>query len=298
MQNIIAFFTVLIVWSTTPLAIKFASMGASAFFAAGSRMFIAVLVCFLILSLKRQHLNFATHKNNYFLAGAGIFVTLSLVYIAALKINSGMIAIIFAITPLMTGVISNVVFKNKEFNFHKLIATLVGFAGMIIIFLEYANFTDEIFSLFLLFLGMSFQAFISVKLKSIQSTANALQTTTGGLLISVPFFIISFILFETHIPSISNVAIIATLYLAIFGSVLGFISYYFLIKNVSVLTVGIIPLITPIFALILGYYLNDEIINTTQMIGFVVVLFSLIYFQFYDKFTDKFTKIRSIFSKH
>jgi drug/metabolite transporter (DMT)-like permease len=40
-------------------------------------------------------------------------------------------------------------------------------------------------------------------------------------------------------------------YLSIFGSVIGFMSYYYLIKHASVKVVGIVPLITPIFALLL-----------------------------------------------
>jgi drug/metabolite transporter (DMT)-like permease len=283
MQNNIAFITVLIVWSTTPLAIKLSAMGASSLFAASMRMCIAALFCILILYVKNQNLNFIKFWKNYILAGLGIFVTLGLVYISAVHISSGMIAIIFALTPLITGVIANIILQNKEFDRHKLFATLLGFAGMVIIFFEYQDFTLDLHYLFLLFVAMSFQAFVSVKLKSLKSSATALQTTTGGILISVPLFLLSFLMFETDVPAMSTIAVFSTVYLALFGSVLGFVSYYYLIQHVSVLTVGIIPLITPIFALILGYYANDEVLTYIQIIGFVVVSIALMYYQFYKK---------------
>jgi drug/metabolite transporter (DMT)-like permease len=283
MQNNIAFITVLIVWSTTPLAIKLSTMGASSLFAASMRMCIAALFCILILYVKNQNLNFTTFWKNYILAGLGIFVTLGLVYISAVHISSGMIAIIFALTPLITGIIANIILQNKEFDRHKLFATLLGFAGMVIIFFEYQDFTLDLHYLFLLFIAMSFQAFVSVKLKSLKSSATALQTTTGGILISVPLFLLSFLMFETDIPAMSTTAVFSTVYLALFGSVLGFVSYYYLIQHVSVLTVGIIPLITPIFALILGYYANSEVLTYIQIIGFVVVSIALMYYQFYKK---------------
>jgi drug/metabolite transporter (DMT)-like permease len=283
MQNNIAFITVLIVWSTTPLAIKLSAMGASSLFAASMRMCIAALFCILILYVKNQNLNFIKFWKNYILAGLGIFVTLGLVYISAMHISSGMIAIIFALTPLLTGIIANIILQNKEFDGHKLFATLLGFAGMVIIFFEYQDFTLDLHYLFLLFVAMSFQAFVSVKLKSLKSSATALQTTTGGILISVPLFLLSFLMFETDVPAMSTIAVFSTVYLALFGSVLGFVSYYYLIQHVSVLTVGIIPLITPIFALILGYYANDEVLTYIQIIGFVVVSIALMYYQFYKK---------------
>jgi drug/metabolite transporter (DMT)-like permease len=292
MQKFLAFTTVLVVWSTTPLAIKFASMGSAPFFAASSRMFIGVALCFIILFFKNHKLEFNKFWQNYFLAGLGIFITLGCVYIAATKISSGMIAIIFALTPIITGVVANIILKNKEFDTQKLIATILGFCGMLIIFFEYGSFKVDILYLFLLIFAMSFQAVISVKLKKLKSSATSLQTTTGALLISLPFFIISFFIFETSVPEVSNIAIISTIYLGIFGSVFAFISYYYLIKSVSVLTVGIIPLITPIFALILGYYFNNESINNTQIFGFIVVLISIIYYQTYPKIYEKFTKLR------
>jgi len=127
MQNILAFLAVIIIWSTTPLAIKLSAMGSNAFFSASSRIAIAVIICFLILAIKNTKLEINKFWHNYAFAGSGIFITLSLVYISSIYINSGIIAIIFALTPLITGIISNLILKNDEFDTHKLISTIIGF---------------------------------------------------------------------------------------------------------------------------------------------------------------------------
>ena len=88
-------------------------------------------------------------------------------------------------------------------------------------------------------------------------------------------------LVEGTIPEmISNKAVVSIVYLALLGSVIGFMSYYYLIRHTSVRVVGIVPLITPVFALLLGKTLNNEIITFTQLSGSILVLFGLAYYEY------------------
>lgn len=56
MHNIIVFITVVAIWSTTPLAIQWSTLGSSFNFAVASRMFIGMFICLLILLIKRKRL--------------------------------------------------------------------------------------------------------------------------------------------------------------------------------------------------------------------------------------------------
>jgi drug/metabolite transporter (DMT)-like permease len=47
-------------------------------------------------------------------------------------------------------------------------------------------------------------------------------------------------------------------YLGVFGSVIGFMLYYYTLKHLRVSTIALITLITPVTALLLGHYLNGE----------------------------------------
>lgn len=280
-NTILAFISVAIVWSTTPLAIKLSAIGSSPIFSITARTIIAVVICYLLLYFKNQKLDFKKYYVKYSWAGIGIFVTLILVYMATKHVESGIVAIMFGLIPIFNGVFSNILLKNNEFRYDKLILALVCLAGVIVIFYGSANISDSWAYMLLLLFSSIFQSFTTVKLKAININTSSLQTTTGGLLVSLPFFLISFYIMESGvIPEITSISIISIMYLSIFASVIAFIGYYYLITNTSVLIIGIIPLLSPIFSLFMGNVLLDEVITNTQILGIVIVLMSLIYDNF------------------
>ena len=288
------FLLVVVIWSTTPLAIQWSTLGSSFSFSVASRMLIGLIICALILRLKQQKLSL--HKQalaNYGYAGAGIFITMSLVYFSALSIPSGLISVVFGLTPIITGVFALILLKDKFFSWAKITGLLLGLSGLFMIFSHSLVFADTLLiGLISVTLAMAFQAFISVKLKQINAQVSALETTTGALMISVPLFIMSWITLGAEIPDTSLKAALSIGYLALFGSVIGFMSYYYLIKNTSVRVVGIVPLITPIFALILGSSLNHEQLSITQISGISLVLFGLAVYEYAEKFFKKISLIK------
>ena len=278
----LVFLSVVAIWSTTPLAIQWSTLGSSFSFSITSRMLMGLIICALILLVKQQKL--PLHKQaltNYVYAGAGIFITMSLVYYSALSIPSGLISVVFGLTPIITGVFALILLKDKFFSLEKSIGLLLGLSGLFIVFKHSFSYAETLLAgLASVTLAMTFQAFISVKLKQINAHVSALETTTGALMVSVPFFIITWLVLDGEIPNTSLKAALSIGYLAIFGSVIGFMSYYYLIKQASVRVVGIVPLITPIFALLLGSTLNNEQLTATQISGITLVLFGLAVYEY------------------
>ncbi|SHN92525.1 DMT family transporter [bacterium endosymbiont of Bathymodiolus sp. 5 South] len=285
MPVIFVFLSVVAIWSTTPLAIVWSTLGTSPSFGVASRMLIGLGVCLLLLLIKRQKLTLTPLSlRNYFYAGLGIFVTLSLVYYASQNLASGIISIVFGLTPIMTGVFALILLKDKFFSVNKILGLLLGLGGLVVIFSHsLTESKDLIRGLLAITLSMAFQAFISVKLKQINTQISVLETTTGALLFSTPWFVVIWFLSEGTIPTITMKAALSIGYLSIFGSVIGFMSYYYLIKRASVKVVGIVPLITPIFALLLGSALNNETLTLTQLGGIVLVLIGLGYYEYGKK---------------
>jgi drug/metabolite transporter (DMT)-like permease len=257
-------------------------LGSDFNFAVASRMLIGLAICLLLLLIKQQKLN--TNKiaiSNYIYAGLGVFVTMSLVYYSSQSIPSGIISVVFGLTPIITGVFALLLLKEPFFKFHKISGLLLGLAGLVTIFGHTLNVATEMISgLLAVTFAMAFQSFISVKLKQINAHISALETTAGALIISVPLFIISWLLTEGTVPTITLKAALSIGYLAVFGSVIGFMSYYYLIRHASVRVVGIVPLITPVFALLLGASLNYETLTATQLSGIILVLIGLGYYEY------------------
>jgi len=71
--------------------------------------------------------------------------------------------------------------------------------------------------------------------------------------------------------------------LGIFGSVLGFILYFYILKRIEPIRVALITLITPITALFLGQNLNGEVIHASVWIGTGVVLGGLGLYQWGER---------------
>lgn len=67
----------------------------------------------------------------------------------------------------------------------------------------------------------------------------------------------------------------AIAYLGIFGSVIGFALYYYVIKHLEASKVALITLITPVMALLLGHFLNGEAIGWRLWSGTALILFGL-----------------------
>ncbi len=284
------FISVVAIWSTTPLAIQWSTLGSSFSFSVASRMLLGLIFCILILLFKQQKLSLDKQSlSNYLYAGAGIFITMSLVYYSALSIPSGLISVVFGLTPIITGVFALILLKDSFFSLGKMIGLLLGLSGLFMIFKHSFVFAETLLTgLISVTLAMTFQAFISVKLKKINSQISALETTTGALIVSVPLFIVSWFALGGEIPETSLKAVLSIGYLAFFGSVIGFMSYYYLIKHASVRVVGIVPLITPIFALLLGSTLNNEQLSIAQITGISLVLFGLAIYEYSEKFLKKY----------
>ncbi|MBT3186406.1 MAG: DMT family transporter [Candidatus Thioglobus sp.] len=281
----LVFLSVVAIWSTTPLAIQWSTLGSSFNFGVTSRMVIGLGICLLLLLIKRQKLTTSTLAiSNYIYAGIGIFTTMTLVYYSSQTIPSGIISVVFGLTPIITGIFALLLLKESFFKFHKIAGLLLGLSGLMVIFGHTLTFSSELLSgLLAVTLAMVFQSFISVKLKQTNAHISALETTTGALIVSVPLFIISWFLAEGVIPQISLKATLSIGYLALFGSVIGFMSYYYLIRHASVRVVGIVPLITPVFALLLGSGLNHESLTMTQLSGIILVLIGLGYYEYGGK---------------
>jgi len=281
----LVFLSVVAIWSTTPLAIQWSTLGSSFNFGVTSRMVIGLGICLLLLLIKRQKLTASTLAiSNYIYAGIGIFTTMTLVYYSSQTIPSGIISVVFGLTPIITGIFALLLLKESFFKFHKIAGLLLGLSGLMVIFGHTLTFSLELLSgLLAVTLAMVFQSFISVKLKQTNAHISALETTTGALIVSVPLFIISWFLAEGVIPQISLKATLSIGYLALFGSVIGFMSYYYLIRHASVRVVGIVPLLTPVFALLLGSGLNHESLTMTQLSGIILVLIGLGYYEYGGK---------------
>jgi drug/metabolite transporter (DMT)-like permease len=70
----------------------------------------------------------------------------------------------------------------------------------------------------------------------------------------------------------TTIAVVALFYLAIVGSVIAFLLYYWLMKNMDVTNTMLIALVTPVFAVILGMLVLDERLSWRTLLGSSMIM--------------------------
>ncbi len=93
-----------------------------------------------------------------------------------------------------------------------------------------------------------------VLVKSVSLAIHPMATTVGALSLSIPLFIANWLILDgsIDISQWQPRSIWATIYLGVFGSLIGFFAYFFVLQRLTASTVALITLITPVIALTLG----------------------------------------------
>ena len=277
-----AYLGVIIIWSTTPLAIKWSGEDVGFLFGVASRMLLGAAVCSLLLLILARKLPWHREARlTYLAAGLGIYGAMMSVYWGAQYIASGLIAVIFGLTPIVTGVIAAIWLQERSLTASKLTGILLGIIGLIVIFGSGIELSDGAgYGIAAVLVAVILHSISAVWVKAINARLAALEVTNGGLLIAAPLYLLTWLLFSEGWPEvISNRTAMAIAYLAVFGSVLGFIMYFYVLKYIDASRVALVTLLTPVLALLLGQRLNNETIEPAVWVGTFCILIGMSVYQ-------------------
>ncbi|MFZ1081259.1 MAG: EamA family transporter [Candidatus Kryptoniota bacterium] len=285
---ILAYILICIIWGTTWLAIKFAIATLPPFFSAGIRFTFASLLIFLILKIRRYKFHFELKQVIFLLlVGLGSFsVPYGLVYWAEGRITSGLTATTFAVMPFFAAILSRLFLKNDDLSFGKIFGIILGFVGLLVIFWGDLRF-GSIYSV---------QGIIAVVVSTITNAAVAVGVKKFGKEID-PVFInlipmllgaVTLLLTSVFVESWKNLefnvsTITAILYLAIFGSVVAFTLYFYLLKHISVVLLSMTSFITPVLALTAGSVVLGEKFPSGTLLGAALILLGIVILNLFGK---------------
>lgn len=273
-----AFVSVILIWSTTPLAIKWSALGAGFSFAVFSRMAIGVVLCAALLAMFRVRLPLHRRAlHSYLASGSSMCGTMLLAYWSSQYVSSGMISVLFGLSPLITSLGAMLWLKEESVTADKLAGMLLGLAGLVLVFKGGLSLGDGAApGLVALFAAVLIQALGLVWIKKVGDDSPPLATTLGSLVVALPLFFFAWWLADGHWPAaIPTRAVAAIVYLGMIGSVLGFMLYYYMIKHMETGRIALINLITPVLALLLGHSLNNEVVLPQVWFGTAFILLGL-----------------------
>ena len=283
-----AFAGVVLIWATTPLAIKWSSEGAGFLFGVTSRMLLGLCVCLLLLALTGRRLRWhAPARRTYLAAGLGVWGAMTSVYWAAQLIPSGLIAVVFGLTPLVTGVMSVIWLDERAISPFRIAGMLLGVGGLAVIFgRNLSQAPTAAWGLAAVGLSVLIHSTSAVWVKRIGARLGALETTTGALLVAVPLYTATWLIFDGLLPAdLGARAAASILYLAVFGSAIGFILYFHVLENLPASRVALITLMTPVLALLIGQWANAEQVGALEWGGTAMILTGLALYQWGDRLT-------------
>jgi drug/metabolite transporter (DMT)-like permease len=278
----VAYLGIILIWSTTPLAIKWSGESGSFLLGVTLRMTLGYLVCLLVLLSLR--IEFPWHeqaRRSYLAAGMGLFGAMLSVYWGAQYIPSGLVSVIFGLSPILIGLFASYWLGERSFSAARLFGIVLAITGLAVIFLP-RDTASEIapHGVAAVFMAVTFQSLSAVWVKRIGGTLHPVAINSGALTIAVPLYLIVWGVFDGTLPQqLDKRSLGAIIYLALFGTALGFNLYFYVMKRVSAGVLSLITLITPVMALFIGQGLNGEVITPQVWFGTGTILLGLFSYQ-------------------
>jgi drug/metabolite transporter (DMT)-like permease len=104
--------------------------------------------------------------------------------------------------------------------------------------------------------------------------STALQMLFGGVTMAVLGLGVGE-LSDLHLGQISTRSALALAYLLVFGSLLAFTAYAWLLRNAPITTVSTYAYVNPVIAVMLGFAFVSEPVSATTLIGMLVIVASV-----------------------
>ncbi len=278
----LAYLGVILIWSTTPLAIQWSTLGAGFTFAVASRMLIGMCLAGLLCLLLRARPPLDRRACLVYLAsGVGVFSGMSGAYWSSQYIPSGWISVIFGLAPVYTSILGALFLGERAVGLRKTGALLLCLAGLGVMLYSGGDANrHSLYGVLAVMLGSLGYAGGIVAIKAIGTQVKPLFIMTGTLVVSSFLFTLAWLADGAVIPQATPPrAIAAILYLGVLGSVLGFLLFYFVLQHVQATQAALITLIAPVCALMLGHQLNAEPLTARIVLGAGMVLCGLLLFE-------------------
>jgi drug/metabolite transporter (DMT)-like permease len=286
MSVTVAFFAVVAIWSTTPLAIYWSGVEVGFLFGAAARMVVALgLVVGIMLLLRRSLRLDRQAMATYSLAGFGLWGGLTAAYWGAQLLSSGLMSVVFGLTPVITGIMAAFWLGERAFGPYRLLGMAVAFGGLVLLFSHGLTLGwRAVLGIGVIFFSACVQSFSAVWVKRLGKGLSAVDITVGSLLIATPFFVLSWFLGGGDWPQVIPMRTAgAILYLASIGSLIGFVLYFYVLQRAQASQVAMITLLTPMFALWFGHWLNAEQLSLSAMLASATILCGLAIYHWGDR---------------
>ena len=275
---LLAFFAIYVIWGSTYMLNKVAVTELDPLFISAIRFSIAGILIFIIAKIMKLNTSISRKQLiNSMIAGFMFLVYGNGVFIWALKyVDSGFAALIASTQPLFVLLLLRLM-DNKKMQRKSLIGITLGILGMYLLVSqkEFASNESMILGVFMILSCVLSWSYGSVFVSKADLPSNFLVSTGYQMLAAgILLFLSSFLLGEDWVsPANWSVPVQwSILLLILFGSIVAFTSFSYLLKTVSPEKVATSGYVNPVIALLLGWYILDEQLTIQSIIAAIVLL--------------------------
>jgi drug/metabolite transporter (DMT)-like permease len=275
---VLAFFTIYIVWGSTYLFNKIAVTALPPFFMASLRFSgagILIMIISKILKLdlritRKQLINCCISGFFFLVYGNGVFVW------ALMYLDSGFAALLASTQPLFVLILLRLI-DRKPMQKQSIIGVSLGILGMYLLVSQQSITASEgsLLGIFMILTCVLSWSYGGVFVSKADLPKNFFITTGYQTLFAGLFLIImSFSFGETMISPLdwSQEVQYSMGMLVVFGSIIAFTAFNYLLKLVSPEKVATSAYVNPIIAMLLGWYFLDEVLTSQSIIASMVLL--------------------------
>jgi drug/metabolite transporter (DMT)-like permease len=284
-----AFAGIYVIWGTTYLAIAFAVRSIPPFISGASRFALAGLLMYAWLRWRNPRPFAGT--NVPMMAVVGVLLSgigNGLVVWAQQGIPSGIAALMVASLPVLILIFDWAFFSKRAPTRQGLFGTAVAIAGVATIVMHTRSLSGNaqpiyVLAMLLATTGWSIGTLLQ---KRWANTGTVLSFTCGQMLFGAAFQLLMSIVTGEWLrldpASIPPQAIVAVLYLVVFGSIIGLNCYLWLLTRVPAPKVATYALVNPVVALVLGSAVLGERVTPLALLAALLVLLGVALIVFQD----------------
>jgi drug/metabolite transporter (DMT)-like permease len=278
MKSRLVWLLLCLIWGSTWLFIKLGLNDLPPFTFAGIRFVIASAILFAIISARRMSLP-RRRADWILLALTGILsfsLNYGLLFWGEQYVSSGLAALLQATIPAFGLVIAHFYLPSEQMTPAKIFGVIMGVAGVGMIFSNQLSVAGSraLAGCAALVLGSACAAYANVLVKAHSAKLDPAILAGGQMVFGlIPLLLVGISLegnpFHFHW---TRMAIVALFYLAIVGSVIAFMLYYWLVHNMDVTKTMLVALVTPVVAVLLGMLVLDEQPSWRTLVGGAMIM--------------------------
>lgn len=280
---VVAFAMIYLVWGSTYLAIAYVVQTIPPFFAIGSRFVVAGGLLFIFLRARGIKTPAKLQSRNAAVVGTlTLGLGTSLVAWAELHITSGMAALLVTSVPFWMVLLDWTMLKGEAPNRYVITGLVLGLGGItLLVWPELAlgaSSTNGLAVLGVVFASVSWSVgSLRSKMMSMPDNlfmSSAVQMLAGGTAVSV----VGLIFGEAvgfSFSALSTDSILGWWYLVVFGSLGGFSSYVWLLRNAPPKQIASYAFVNPVVAVILGAWIANETVSPRMVVAIFVLVIAV-----------------------